>query len=109
LYRHPAVLFGIGPAYLFILRQRLPFGLMGDGWVPWVSTMATNGAIALVVAGMMWWVGIEPFQHSGAICMDQEEGLPAAVQKSPYHPAVVPSTSSAKGYFYEYRYREILQ
>ena len=61
LYRHPIVLFGIGPAYLFILRQRLPFGLMGDGWVPWVSTMATNGAIALVAAGMMWWIGIGPF------------------------------------------------
>ena len=61
LYRHPVVMFGIGPVYLFILRHRLPFGLMGDGWVPWVSTMATNGAIALVVAGMMWWIGIESF------------------------------------------------
>jgi omega-6 fatty acid desaturase (delta-12 desaturase) len=61
LYRHPIVMFGIGPAYLFILRQRLPFGLMRDGWMPWVSTMATNGAIALVVAGMMWWIGIGPF------------------------------------------------
>jgi acyl-lipid omega-6 desaturase (Delta-12 desaturase) len=61
LYRNPIVLFGIGPAYLFFLRQRLPFGLMGEGWMPWVSTMATNGAIALVVAGMMWWIGIVPF------------------------------------------------
>jgi len=61
LYRHPIVLFGIGPAYLFILRQRLPFGLMRGGWMPWVSTMATNGAIALVAAGMMWWIGIGPF------------------------------------------------
>jgi omega-6 fatty acid desaturase (delta-12 desaturase) len=61
LYRNPIVLFGIGPAYLFFLRQRLPFGLMADGWVPWVSTMATNGAIALVVAGMMWWIGVVPF------------------------------------------------
>jgi len=61
LYRHPVVMFGIGPAYLFILRHRLPFGLMADGWMPWVSTMATNGAIALVVAGMMWWIGIGPF------------------------------------------------
>ena len=25
--------------------------------------------------------------------LDQEEGLPAAVQKSPYHPAVIPGTS----------------
>ena len=61
LYRHPVVLFGIGPAYLFILRHRLPFGLMRGGWVPWVSTMATNGAIALVVAGMIRWIGFEPF------------------------------------------------
>jgi hypothetical protein len=29
--------------------------------------------------------------------MDQEEGLPAAVQKSPYHPAVIPSTSMIHG------------
>jgi hypothetical protein len=25
--------------------------------------------------------------------MDQEEGLPAAVQKPPYHPSLIPSTS----------------
>ncbi len=61
LYRHPIVMFGIGPIYLFVLRQRLPFGQMREGWMPWVSTMATNGATALVVAGMMWWVGIGPF------------------------------------------------
>jgi acyl-lipid omega-6 desaturase (Delta-12 desaturase) len=60
LYRNPIVLFGVGPIYLFVLRQRLPFGLMGAGWVTWVSTMATNGAIALVVAGMVWWIGLGP-------------------------------------------------
>ncbi len=60
LYRNPMVLFGIGPVYLFILHQRLPFGLMRDGWVAWVSTMATNGAIALVGAVMMWWIGLGP-------------------------------------------------
>jgi len=46
LYRHPAVMFGVGPAYLFILRHRLPFGLMRSGWGPWLSTMGTNLAIA---------------------------------------------------------------
>src|SRR5216683_2827546 len=56
LYRHPAVMFGVGPIYLFMLRHRLPCGLTRQGWVPWVSTMATNGAIALVVAGLMWWI-----------------------------------------------------
>ena len=61
LYRHPIIMFGIGPIYLFILRHRLPFGLAREGWIPLVSTMATNGAIALVVGGMMWWVGVGPF------------------------------------------------
>ena len=45
LYRHPLMMFGIGPAYLFLLQYRLPVGLMRKGWQPWVSTMATNVAI----------------------------------------------------------------
>jgi acyl-lipid omega-6 desaturase (Delta-12 desaturase) len=61
LYRHPLVMFGIGPIYLFVLRQRLPFGLMRGGWTPWLSTMATNGAIALVVGTLIWLIGIKPF------------------------------------------------
>jgi len=61
LYRHPIVMFGVGPIYLFMLRHRLPLGLMRAGWTPWVSTMATNGAIALVVTAMMWWIGVWPF------------------------------------------------
>src|SRR5262249_31167745 len=39
LYRHPLVMFGIGPAYLFILQFRLPVGLMRGGLMPWLSTM----------------------------------------------------------------------
>jgi len=62
LYRHPIVLFGIGPAYLFVLQQRLPVGMLrGGGWLPWLSTMATNFAIALVVAILIWLIGIGPF------------------------------------------------
>jgi len=60
-YRHPVVMFGIGPAYLFLLGQRLPVGLMRGGWVPWTSTMATNAAIAVAAAGLIWLVGIWPF------------------------------------------------
>jgi acyl-lipid omega-6 desaturase (Delta-12 desaturase) len=62
LYRHPFVMFGVGPAYLFILQHRLPVGLMrGGGWQPWISTMATNAAIAAVVATVIWFVGVGPF------------------------------------------------
>ena len=61
LYRHPLVLFVIGPAYLFFLQHRLPIGFMRDGWRPWASTMATNLAIALIVATLMWFIGIEAF------------------------------------------------
>jgi acyl-lipid omega-6 desaturase (Delta-12 desaturase) len=61
IYRHPIVMFGVGPIYLFVLRHRLPFGLAREGLAPWISTMATNGAIAIVVAGMIWWVGTGPF------------------------------------------------
>ena len=61
LYRHPIVMFGLGPAYLFFLQYRLPVGLMRDGWRPWFSTMATNAAIALLAVFMMWLVGVGPF------------------------------------------------
>ena len=61
LYRHPVVMFGVGPAYLFILRHRLPFGMMRGGWQPWFSTMGTNVAIAIIVVALMWLVGIGPF------------------------------------------------
>ena len=62
LYRHPIVLFGIGPAFLFVLQQRLPVGMLrSGGWLPWLSTMATNLAIALVVVVLIWLIGVGPF------------------------------------------------
>ncbi|MFI4999910.1 MAG: fatty acid desaturase [Reyranellales bacterium] len=61
LYRHPLVMFGIGPAYLFFLQHRLPVGLMRNGWRPWVSTMATNLAIALIAGVLIWLIGLKAF------------------------------------------------
>lgn len=61
LYRHPLIMFGVGPAYLFLLQQRLPVGLMRNGWQPWASTMATNLAIAVIVAVLTWFIGIKAF------------------------------------------------
>jgi omega-6 fatty acid desaturase (delta-12 desaturase) len=61
LYRHPMVMFGVGPTYLFVLKHRLPVGMMRGGWKPWLSTMGTNAAIAALVAAVIWLVGYGPF------------------------------------------------
>lgn len=57
LYRHPLVMFGVGPAYVFLLEQRLPRGLMREGWRPWVSAMATNAATAAALIAIAWVAG----------------------------------------------------
>ena len=46
---------------LFILRHRLPIGMMRDGWKPWLGTMGTNAAIAILVAAIIRLVGFGPF------------------------------------------------
>ena len=61
IYRNPAVLFGVGPTYLFLLQHRLPIGMMRKGWEPWISTMATNLAMALIVVGVVLLLGGEAF------------------------------------------------
>ena len=57
LYRHPAVMFGIGPLWIFLLQQRLPIGMMRSGTMPWLSTMATNFGILTLAIGLVWFVG----------------------------------------------------
>lgn len=44
-YRSPLVLFAIGPAFVFLIKQRLPFGHM-DRPGAWVSVLGTNAGIA---------------------------------------------------------------
>ena len=61
LYRHPLVLFGLGPAYLFLLRHRLPVGMMRKGWRPWLSAMGTNASIAIVAGSLIWAMGPKLF------------------------------------------------
>lgn len=61
LYRHPLVMFGIGPAWLFLFKQRLPFGMMRSGALPWISTMATNAAVGILAALLVWAIGLVPF------------------------------------------------
>lgn len=57
IYRNPLVLFGIGPVFVFFLQHRLPLGQMRAGLRPWLSTIATNAGIALLVCLMSWLVG----------------------------------------------------
>ncbi len=57
LYRHPVVLLGVGPAYLFLLRHRLPIGLMDQGRVYWFSAIGTNLVTALILAVPLYFLG----------------------------------------------------
>jgi omega-6 fatty acid desaturase (delta-12 desaturase) len=57
IYRHPVVLFGIGPAWLFIVCHRLPLTSALRGDLPWLSTMGTNLGIAALYGVMMYAVG----------------------------------------------------
>ncbi len=57
LYRHPLVMFGLGPAYLFFLQHRLPLGQMNGGWRPWAGAMGNNLAIAVIAGLLVWLIG----------------------------------------------------
>jgi omega-6 fatty acid desaturase (delta-12 desaturase) len=46
IYRNPWIMFGTGPAYMFILQHRLPIGLMKDGRA-WLSVGGVDLALAL--------------------------------------------------------------
>jgi omega-6 fatty acid desaturase (delta-12 desaturase) len=59
-YRHPLVLLVIGPSYLFLLRHRLPVGLMKEGPIYWVSAIATNLATALLLTALVYGFEIGP-------------------------------------------------
>ena len=61
LYRHPLVMFGLGPAYLFFFQNRLPSRLDKAGWRDWLSVMATNAAIAAIAGTLIWFLGIGAF------------------------------------------------
>jgi acyl-lipid omega-6 desaturase (Delta-12 desaturase) len=61
LSRNPLVLLGLGPLYLFVLKHRLPIGLMRSGKDAWLSVMGTNLAIAAMVAALVAVLGLGDF------------------------------------------------
>jgi len=61
IYRHPLILFGVGPLYQFILKHRFPWDAPREWKQAWRSVWWTNLAIAVVVALMWVTIGIERF------------------------------------------------
>ena len=61
LYRHPVILFGIGPAYQFLLRHRVPTGHPVRHRQDWASILGTNIALAAIVIVMALTIGLRPF------------------------------------------------
>ena len=57
LYRHPVVLFVVGPAYLLLLRYRLPMASPFRDRGSWVSILGTDAAAAMLCAGVALLVG----------------------------------------------------
>ena len=60
VYRTPLIMFLLGPAWLFIIRNRLPLGHMGE-IRSWISTMGTNLAIAAFVIILFYTIGMGAF------------------------------------------------
>ncbi len=60
MYRHPLVLFGVGPAYVYLLRNRVPLGFMNSSKY-WLSAMGTNLATAAIGGVIVYYVGLLPF------------------------------------------------
>jgi omega-6 fatty acid desaturase (delta-12 desaturase) len=56
-YRHPLVLFGLGPTYLFVLKHRLPLDLPLARKEMWLSVLATNLAIAGAMTALVLTLG----------------------------------------------------
>lgn len=61
VYRHPLVLFGLGPFYVFVLQNRVPTGKLTRGIMPWISTQSTNLGIALLAGLAIWGLGLGTF------------------------------------------------
>jgi acyl-lipid omega-6 desaturase (Delta-12 desaturase) len=61
LYRHPLVMFGLGPSYLFLVRHRWPAGRDRGDPAIWRSFLTTNLGIALAAAPMIYVLGFWSF------------------------------------------------
>jgi omega-6 fatty acid desaturase (delta-12 desaturase) len=56
-YRHPLVLLILGPAYVLLVRYRIPAGDSLRSWADWVSILGTNIAAAFGATAMVMTIG----------------------------------------------------
>jgi len=61
LYRHPLVMFGIGPTYQFLIRHRIPNGHPRRQFREWCSVFGTNAAIAGILVLAALTIGLKSF------------------------------------------------
>lgn len=59
-YRHPAVLFGVGPVFLFFVKHRVALGHWRRDRQAWISVLTTNAAIATAFTAAAVVFGIGP-------------------------------------------------
>jgi omega-6 fatty acid desaturase (delta-12 desaturase) len=57
LYRHPIVLFGFGPLWLFLISNRIPPGNPRRRWRDWLSVLGTNAALAVLLVTLILTLG----------------------------------------------------
>jgi omega-6 fatty acid desaturase (delta-12 desaturase) len=60
-YRHPLVLFGLGPIYLFVVKNRIPTANPLRHTKIWSSILGTNAGLAAIVILMVLTVGGRAF------------------------------------------------
>jgi omega-6 fatty acid desaturase (delta-12 desaturase) len=68
LYRNPLVMFGLGPAFMFFIQQRIPVGLTKD-WRQWASTLGNALAIGGATAILILLVGLVPVLVVNAVTL----------------------------------------
>jgi omega-6 fatty acid desaturase (delta-12 desaturase) len=60
LYRHPVVMFGVGPAWLILWCLRVPKGSPWSRWRDWLSIVGTDAALAAAVTLLFLILGPLP-------------------------------------------------
>jgi len=69
LYRHPLVLLGLGPAYMLLIRYRIPSGESLRSWSDWISIVGTNIAAAFGATAMVMTIGPITFMVTWGVVM----------------------------------------